>query len=387
MEVDYDIVVVGAGPAGSSFCINAAHRTSVLMLEENFEIGKPVQCSGLVSPRVMEMSALPHYHNVVDSMRLVSPSGQAYEFSGDSPKGYVIDRSMLDRHLAQEAARRGAEIMLNAAFTGAEIDDGRVTVHYVKDGEARKVTAHLLIGADGMYSSVSRTFGLSRFSDIVSCIQCDAVAGELDSGNAVSLYLGRSVAPGFFAWHIPAGDFSRIGLGVSGGAAMPLELLNALLKRLGVKRALNITAGPIPLGNSGRYVIDHVMLIGDAAGQAKPISGGGIFTGMAAGALAADVALSAIEEGDFSSSKLSEYERRWKADIGKELSRAMIARRVFLRLNDAQLDALLRTLSSSSLRNVISMGDIDFPTRLSPFVLAREPSLLRYSPALLRALL
>lgn len=385
MKTDFDFVVVGAGPAGSEFAIRTADKYSVLLLEENFEVGKPVQCSGLVSPRVMEMSGLRSYHNAIDGMQIIAPSGESYTFSGHGVKGYVIDRSGLDVHLAQQAVRRGAQLMLHSTFRGAE-RNGSVRVHYSTDGEDRTVTCRLLIGADGMYSTVSRCFGLSRFAEIISCIQCDAVTGE-DEGSDVSLYFGRSVAPGFFAWRIPSGTFTRIGLGISEGNTPPLMLLEALLSKLGVRRMLNLTAGPIPLGNKGRIVSDGVMLIGDAAGQAKPISGGGIYTGMAAADIAARVALESAEEQDFSVQKLSRYEREWRGGMGKELSRAMVARKIFREMDDENLNDLFRTLSSSSIARVLAEGDIDFPTRISPLALAAEPSLWRYSPRLIRALL
>ena len=384
---EYDIVVVGAGPAGSRFAAASAGTRSVLLLEENFEVGKPVQCSGLVSPRVIEMSALPSWFNVINSVRFHSPSGNELSLSGTEPKGYVIDRSGLDIHLAGKAARAGADMILGATFTGAERQDGHLVMSFMHHGEAKKVKCRLLIGADGMSSSVSRAFRLARYEEIVSCVQTDAFAGELNRGDAVRLYFGSGIAPGFFAWVIPSGDFARIGLGTAGTDAPASLYFERFLKKLGVKRTLNITAGPIPLGNRGRMVDDGVMLIGDAAGQAKPISGGGIFTGMAAADIAAGIALEAFESGDFSRRFLSRYEKEWKRGIGRELERAALVRKIFLEMDDRHLDMLFRTLEESSLKDLLSGGDIDFPTELSPLVLSRAPGLLRYSPQLIKALL
>ena len=384
---EYDIVVVGAGPAGSRFAASMAGKNRVLLLEENFEVGKPVQCSGLVSPRVMEMSGLRSWHNVIDSVKFYSPSGNEFSLSGNEPKGYVIDRSGLDIRLAERAARAGAEIVLGASFTGAERMDEQLVVSFNHGGEAKKVGCRLLIGADGMSSSVSRTFRLAKYTEIVPCVQTDAFAGELNRGDAVRLYFGRDIAPGFFAWVIPAGDFARIGLGTTGTVVPASHYFELFLKKLGVKRTLNVTAGPIPLGNRGRMVDDGVMLIGDSAGQAKPISGGGIFTGMAAADIAAKIASEALESGDLGRGYLSRYEREWRRGIGKELERAALVRRIFLEMDDRHLDSLFRTLGESTLMDILSRGDIDFPTELSPLVLSRAPGLLRYSPQLIRALL
>ncbi len=384
---EYDIVVAGGGPAGLAFAWKAAEERSVLLLEENFEIGKPVQCSGLVSPRVLEMSGLSSWHNTIKAVDFVSPAGNRLSLRGEAPKGYVIDRSALDIHLAERAARRNVTMLLGASFTGAARDDGGVDVRYMYRGEEKHVRTTLLIGADGASSTVGRTFGLTKFREIVSCVQTDAVTGGMDEGDAVSLYFGSEVAPGFFAWAIPGGSFTRIGLGTYGGVMPASGYFERLLEKLGAGKRLNITAGPIPVGNRGRLTADGVMIIGDAAGQVKPISGGGIFTGMAAGGIAAGVALSAFERGDFSRRFLSRYESEWKRGVGKELDRAALVRRIFLQMSDEKLDQFFSVLDNSSLKEVMAGGDIDFPTELSPLMLSREPGLWRFSPQLIRALI
>ncbi|MBX8632405.1 MAG: NAD(P)/FAD-dependent oxidoreductase [Thermoplasmata archaeon] len=387
MRKEYDIVVAGAGPAGSRFAYNSSKARSVLVLEDNFEIGKPVQCSGLVSPRVIEMSGLEEWFNVIRSVVFRSPSGTEFSVSGKAPKGYVIDRSGLDILLAERAARAGADISLGSTLVNAEWKEGRMIVRFRKMGELREVSCSLLVGADGMASTVSRIFGLSRFDEIISCVQSDVFSSELNSGDAVRLYFGKDVAPGFFAWAIPGGEFTRVGLGTAGSRLPASAHFQRFLKMLGIRNAINLTAGPIPIGNRGRIAGDGVMLVGDAAGQAKPISGGGIFTGMAASDLAARIAMEAFDSNDFSADFLSRYEIEWKHGIGRELERAALIRKVFLKMSDRNLDSLFRTLEESQLKEILSRGDIDFPTELSPLVLSRAPSLLRFSPQLIRALI
>lgn len=386
-EKEYDAVVVGGGPAGLTFAAEASSRLRVLLIEENFEFGKPVQCSGLVSPRVIEMSGLPDWHNVIRAVEFVSPGGNRLSLRGDEPKGYVIDRSALDVHLAEGATRKGTETVLGASFTTARRTEGGIDISFRERGEERHVTSRLLVGADGVSSTVGRIFGLTKFREIVSCVQTDAVTGEMDSGDAVNLFFGRDIAPGFFAWSIPAGGFSRIGIGISSGDRPATHYFEKLLQMLGVRRTLNVTAGPIPVGNRGRLVDDNIIILGDAAGQVKPISGGGIFTGMAAAKIAAEVASSAFVSNDFSRKSLSRYESRWKKGVGKELERAALVRRIFLQMTDEKLDLLFRVLDESSIKDVMATGDIDFPTELSPMLLSREPSLWRFSPQLIRALI
>ncbi len=387
VEASYDAIVVGGGPAGLTFAAEAAESMSVLLVEDNYEVGKPVQCSGLVSPRVIEMSGLGEWHNIIDAVEFVSPGGGTLSLRGSEPKGYVIDRSGLDIHLAEMAARKGAETLLGTSFTGAARSGSRLKVALRQKGEERTVETKLIVGADGVSSTVGRLFGLTKFREIVSCVQTDAVAGKLDQGDAVSLFFGSEVAPGFFAWSIPAGGFARIGLGITAGPNTADYYFRRLLEKLGVRKTLNMTAGPIPLGNRGRLVDDNVMFIGDAAGQVKPISGGGIFTGMAAARTASETAISAMQAGDLSRKYLSQYESRWRKGVGRELERASLVRRIFLQMTDAKLDQLFRILDESPIKDVLSTGDIDYPTELSPLLLSREPALWRFSPQLIRALI
>lgn len=384
---EWDIAVVGAGPAGLRFAGIMGENFNVIVLEENREIGKPVQCSGLVSPRVINASGLPHWYNEIRSVDFYSPAGSLLALRGEEVKGYVIDRTSLDRHLAAAAARKGAEIMTGASFISAERCRDGIEIRYRKNGDDLRMKVKLLIGADGVSSSVSRTFGMYGFSEIISCLQCDAYVPELNEGDAVRLYFGENVAPGFFAWAIPAREFTRIGLGIRPSGSSASLYFSRLLERLNVKSPLNLTGGPIPIGKRGHIVQDRVMLIGDAAGQVKPISGGGIYTGMAAAAEAAETARECLESGDLSARALMAYEKKWSRGIGREISRAALVRKIFLSMTDARLDDLFKTLMRSHVRELLAEGDIDFPTRLSPLVLSRAPELWRFSPSLISALL
>lgn len=205
----------------------------------------------------------------------------------------------------------------------------------------------------------------------------------------VHVYLGNNVAPGFFAWKIPCGDFTRIGLCVSEENGPPSAYLRTLMEAEGLDGAERLAtySGVIPLGIRGRTYAERVMIAGDAAAMAKPLSGGGLFTGIISAECAAATALEALERDDLSERSLSRYQRMWKERIGRELDRGYRVRKVFVRLNDKKLDAAGKLMSKPEVRAILESGDIDKPTELAPAVLRSVPSLLRFSPQILGSLL
>jgi len=124
-----------------------------------------------------------------------------------------------------------------------------------------------------------------------------------------------------------------------------------------------------------------VLLVGDAAAQVKPLSGGGIFTGMRCAEIAAEVAVEALSRGDLSEGTLAEYDRRWRAELGDEFRRALYLRRLFTRLSDDELDRVVHALKGARLAaTIVAFGDIDFPTHVVRELLKESPGLVRLLP-------
>lgn len=150
---------------------------------------------------------------------------------------------------------------------------------------------------------------------------------------------------------------------------------------------LRLYSGVIPLGPPRHTSTDQVILVGDAAGQVKPLSGGGLFTGLTAARLAAQVASDAIEANDTSARFLRRYDRKWRDAIGKEIERSYRVRKAYVRLKDEQLDQAGRLLDTDDARAVLSLGDIDHPTDIAGDLLRAAPGLMRFSPQLLASML
>jgi digeranylgeranylglycerophospholipid reductase len=384
--MDSDLVVVGGGPVGCTVAAITAKRFSTVVLEEHNDAGVPVQCAGLVTARVIDMvGAQDSILNRITGMVLHFPGGKDLRLDGNETKAVVVDRFKFDQRCKDQAVAAGARYVTGAKFLDFKHKEDGIVLRAEGQEDFR---CRLLVGADGYKSSVSKMAGLPLPRDTVKGIACD-VDHRMPEQSHVHVYLGNKVAPGFFAWKIPCGDFTRIGLCVSEGQNPPSTYLKSLMeteKLDGVKR-LDTYSGVIPIGTLSKTYADRVMIAGDAAAMAKPLSGGGLFTGMISAECAAETALVVLENNDLSERSLSQYQRLWRDRIGRELDRGYRVRKVFVRLSDKKLDDVGKLMSRPDVMAILESGDIDRPTELAPAVLRSVPSLLRFSPQILGSLL
>jgi digeranylgeranylglycerophospholipid reductase len=395
--LEVEALVVGAGPAGSVVASRLAGRGHrVLVIEEHARVGIPVQCAGLVSQRVLDLAGSQRFvRTPVRGAAVFGPSLGSVSFRAPEARGFVIDRAGLDAYLAERAARSGAEIRTGCRFDRVleRSDNGRCVVRTVDpDGAPTDIATRIVVGADGVSSAVARGFRLRRPVEILPAFEAEFPRSPGDP-EQVEVYLGRRFAPGLFGWWIPDGaGGARVGIaadadGTSARAYFE-RLLEQLTRRFGARLA-NPTAylvSGIPIGNVPRTHGAGVLLVGDAAAQVKPLSGGGIFTGMRCAEIAADVAHEALGGRDTSAPRLASYDARWRAEFGEEFSRAMHLRRVLTRLSDAELDAVVAALARAELTaTIVAFGDIDFPTHVARRLFRQSPSLVRLLPKALGA--
>ena len=214
------------------------------------------------------------------------------------------------------------------------------------------------------------------------------VAVRMEDQEVFRMRMGSRYAPGFFTWEIPCGDFTRVGLCASWSVGPPYQYLRRLLSDLGYEdRVIRMHSGRIPMHPSGPISAERVMLIGDAASQVKPVSGGGILPSMVAAPILADVAHSALASDDLSAGRLSEYDRRWDDAMGRDLSKAYRLRRALLRMDDDDLDRAGRYASRDDVRAVLDGIDLDTPADVMKALLRHPGMAVSGAWTLLRCLI
>ncbi|MHB8579812.1 MAG: geranylgeranyl reductase family protein [Ignavibacteriaceae bacterium] len=327
MKSEYDIVIVGAGPAGSIAARYAAEGdASVLMLEKDRDVGYPVRCGEAISKAGVSEFIAPDEKWIsahINKFALISPDGtEAVIEFGDA--GYVLERRIFDYELAKTAAKAGAEILTRAYVNGLLFEDGKVSgVKYEYRGEQKELKAKIVIGADGVESRIGRWAGLKTYVDfreMECCVQVTASNINVKD-DTLYFYFGENVAPGGYFWIFPkVNGAANIGLGVSGMVGKKksaLSFLNNFMENnFPDSPILTSIAGGVPSSITlGKISAPGIMLVGDAARQVNPLSGGGIASGMIGGSIAGKIAAEAIANNALD--HILTYDKAWHERLGK----------------------------------------------------------------------
>lgn len=339
----YDAIVVGAGPSGSHVAAELARRGHrVALLEQHDHPGKKGCCTGIVGRECLEAFPVARQAVVREAggARFFSPSGASLVLQKPTAPAFILDRRALDEAMVANAAQLGAECLLRTRVEAVSAAGEAARVEAEAGGQKREIAARAVVLACGFGSPLPAAMGFGRAGDHTAGAQA-----EVDSSiDQVEVYVGRRHAPGFFAWLVP----SREGKALAGLLARrnATALLEAFLGYLKDEGKIAADAAPprfggVPLKPLGRTSAARVIVVGDAAGQVKPITGGGIYYGLLCAGIAADVLHRAMEGGDFSARVLSEYDRRWRRLLAGELRIGHWARRAFERLSDRQIERLL----------------------------------------------
>jgi digeranylgeranylglycerophospholipid reductase len=366
-----DVLVVGAGPAGSMAAKWAAKSGArVLMIEKRQEIGSPVRCGeGMSKDWLKEVGIVPstRWINVeVEGARIYSPSEKVLEINekhAGNEVGYVVERDAFDKQLAIDAGNAGVDLLLKTAATGVIRENGKVVgMHAKRFGEPFEIRAPVTIGADGFESQVGRWAGLPTnlaLKDMDSCLQYRMTNVDCDV-RYCDFYLG-SVAPGGYVWIFPKGEgLANVGIGVQlsqiHGTAEPRKYLDAwIAKHPGYSKGktIDVVGGGVSIAPPLKQTVaDGIMLVGDAARMIDPLTGGGIANGCIAGKICGEVAAEAVREKTPSKEFFQKYEKGWRARFEEKLYRNWLAKEKLCTLSDATFDKVVDALEGVKLQKL-----------------------------------
>jgi geranylgeranyl reductase family protein len=345
----YDAIVVGAGPIGSHAAGELSRRGhKIVVLEQQDKIGKKSCCTGIVGRECVERFPVAKRAVCREARgaRFFSPSGASFTLQKDASQAYVIDRQAFDEAMAGSAGKLGAEYLLNTKVKGIAINGDVARVEAEACGQISLFESKVVVVASGFGSGLSDGLGLGRFGDFVMGAQAE-VETKFEE---VEVYLGRQFSPGFFAWLVPTHQGRALaGLLARRDTKTHMEAFLRYLRGEGkiVSHRVPFKFGGIPLRPLRRTCGNRVIVVGDAAGQVKPTTGGGIYYGLLCADIAVDVLDRAMARNDFSARTLVEYESRWKKLLARELCVGRMARRAFERLSDRRIERLFHIVQDS----------------------------------------
>jgi digeranylgeranylglycerophospholipid reductase len=370
---DYDLVIIGSGPAGSTTARFAAEAgLRVLMVDKRQELGAPIQCSGAISHHALVSAGIdpvaefihePIYGfaiyddsgaRTVHDYRQLKPDEYGPE-AGKQPLGYVVDRRRFDRYLMTQAERAGTEVWLKTEGLGyAPRADGNCEVYLRQYNQELSVTTRVLVGADGLQSQVGKWAGLQthiKITELAGCLQF--IVDGVTTQGLLEIVTGHEWAPGGYAWVFPKGEgYAEIGLGVIATMTdRPAQWhLDKFIRqsffrdRFADCRILEVQGGGVPLAAPLRtQYADNLIMVGDAARHVNPITGGGLHTAVSGGRIAANYLIGHLEDGlPNQGGGLAGYQNLWLEELGNKMWKLYgIKTDIFHNMNIAERDRQL----------------------------------------------
>ncbi len=387
--IETDVLVIGAGPAGSSTAKHAAlNGAEVILMDKKSEIGSPKRCAeGVSKEGLKKLGIEPNSRWVtkeLSGVRLISPNGTDVWMKEDQVKlpeaGYILERKVFDKFMAMDAARAGATIMIKTLARGMRKDYDGYIVSCESMGEDFEIKAKIVIGADGPESRVGRWGGLKtavKPKNMESGIQFEMVGLEMEDPDVIEFYFG-SVAPGGYAWIFPKGDdIANVGLGIVSTVTdkSAYEHLVEFVKNCPATQnaqPVELNVGGDPVGGMIKNLVkDNLMIVGDAAGHVNPLTGGGIITALEAGMYAGEVAAAAVKEDNFSEKRLKEYQEICKKEIGDSFDKYLKTKDYLLSLSDSDLDSIAAAFQDTEFENISTKELIKLLIKVSPKALLK----------------
>jgi geranylgeranyl reductase family protein len=359
----YDAIVAGGGPAGSRVAYRLAEQGhKVLVLEKKSRTGTKTACTGIIGQECANAFAIEDrvILRKVNSASLFSPSGNRLHLRREEPQACILDRAAFDIAMAERAQKVGADYNFSSRVTNVNIESDHASVAVDCRGKTQTIPSRAVVIASGFNPGLLGRLGLGIYKDFTIGVQAEVNAPGSDE---VEVYFG-DMAPNFFAWLVPTTPpMARVGLlsREQPGAYLKKWLADLADRGKIASAEVKISYGGIPLKPLPRTCGERMIAVGDAAGQVKPTSGGGIYYGLLSADIAADTLHEALEDDDLSAKRLARYERGWRKKLGRELRTGYWFRKLFERLSDRQIDRIFEIVKAGGIDEaLLKAEDISF---------------------------
>lgn len=347
----YDVVIAGGSVAGLLCAREVSSKGhSVVIIEEDYEIGTPEHCGGLVSSRGLEeLGVVPlrkTFNHFIDSAEVYAPNGKSFSVIARKQNIAEISRRELDKQIAHQAQKNGADIKVKTSFQ-------KITDKGVRTNEG-EIECKIFVDARGVSSLIHKDR-----TGILSSAQYEIYADWIKKGK-VEVFFDQEKYPGFFAWVIPS-DEGKGKVGVAGRGINSAEIIEKFLEEKGNFVTIRKIFAPIWIkGPIEKFVDGKIVIIGDAAGQAKPTTAGGIYSSGMGGILAGESISKFLESGD--PSDLEQYQTRWMKKFGQEFEKQLLARKILERIDNDTIDKLFEYITPEITNEISEKDDFDFHT-------------------------
>jgi digeranylgeranylglycerophospholipid reductase len=360
----YNTIIIGAGPVGSYLAGKLAQLGyKLLVIDKKLAASQDVYCTGIISKECLNL--IPIDKNLIirqaSSARFLAPSGKPLRLWRSHETAYVIDRPSLNLALADHAQKHGVRYLFGAQVTDIQAGTESLRVSAKCREQKELFEAETAIIAAGFGSPLPGKLGLGEISDFTIGAQAEVNMSDLGE---IEIYLDHRLAPGGFAWLVPTRD--NKGLAGLLTPQQPERHLNKLLSSLKTQAKITSTETimgyeAIPLQPFPKTYTHRILVVGEAAGQVKPTTGGGIYYGLICADIAADILHQAFQTHDFSESRLASYQKEWRARLGKELQIGYWAHRLYKKLDNRQIELLHNFISSNGIPQFIAeLDDFSF---------------------------
>ena len=347
----YDVIVAGGSVAGLLSAREISSKGfSVLVIEEDYEIGTPEHCGGLVSiAGLEELGIIPFrktFDHMIESAEITSPNGKSFTINSKKQKVIEISRRELDKQIAFQAQKNGAEIKVRTSFQ--EITDTGIRTN------EENIDCKIFVDARGVSSLIHKDR-----TGILSSAQYEIYADWIKKGK-VEVDFDQEKYPGFFAWVIPSNE-GKGKVGVAGKGINVSDTLNKILKEKGKYSTIRKIFAPIWIkGPIEKFVDGKTVIVGDAAGQAKPTTAGGIYTSGMGGVYAGQAISKFLQSNEISD--LQDYQKRWMGRFGKEFEKQKMARKILERIDNQTINKLFESITPEITNEISQKEDFDFHT-------------------------